>query len=88
MDFAFNRVALNKLTSVVYGSNRLAQKNTIALGFTQESYMRQHIAVVDGQGFIDVYGNGLTKSDFRANKRLAKLSKRLLMKDITVEQSK
>lgn len=83
LDYAFNRVGLNKLTTIVYGDNISSQKNTIAVGFTQECYQREQILdSVSGQ-FIDLYGNGMTLSDFRANNRLVKLSKRLVGRDIT-----
>lgn len=81
MDFAFNRVRMNKLTSFVYRSNQYAQDNTIALGFNQESLLKQHIAIADQ--YIDLYGNGLTANEFRETARLAKLSSRVLGMDIT-----
>ncbi|WP_292924187.1 hypothetical protein [Nitrosomonas sp.] len=37
---------------------------------------------IDGK-FLDVYGNGMTLNDFRSNTRIAKLSRRLLGRDIT-----
>jgi len=83
LDYVFNRVGLNKLTSMVYADNTFSQKNILALGFVQESYLRDQIMdSVSGQ-FLDLYGNGMTLSDFRANTRLSKLSQRLLGRDIT-----
>lgn len=83
LDFAFNRVKLNKLTTNVYTTNAYSQENTLALGFTQESFLREHlINPIDGK-FLHVYGNGMTQSDFRSNTRIAKLSRRLLGRDIT-----
>lgn len=78
MDFAFNRVGLNKLTTFVYGDNRASQENTLALGFTQESHLREHMALPDSDRLLDLYGNGMTIGDFRGNARLARLSRRLL----------
>ncbi len=83
LDYVFNRVGLNKLTTIVYGDNVSSQKNTIAVGFTQESYLREQIIDSSSGNFIDLYGNGMTLKDFRANTRLAKLSKRLIGRDIT-----
>lgn len=83
LDYAFNRVGLNKLTTIVYGENISSQKNTLALGFTQESYLREQIFESASKKFITLYGNGMTLSDFRTNTRLPKLSRRLLGRDIT-----
>ena len=84
MDFAFNQASLNKICSFVYGYNDYAQKNTLHLGFSQEGILIEHIN--SSKGFINLYQNGLIKSDFRNNKTLAKLSLRLLGRDITQHQ--
>ena len=84
LDYAFNKVGLNKLTTIVYGDNTPAQKNTLALGFVQESYLREQIAEQVNGRFLDLYGNGMTQGDFRANTRLSKLSRRLVGRDITL----
>lgn len=85
MDFAFNRVGLNKLTTFVYGDNQASQNNTLALGFTQESHLREHLALPDSGRLIDLYGNGMTVGDFRSNTRLARSSRRLLGRDVTMQ---
>lgn len=87
LDYAFNRVGLNKLTTIVYSDNVFAQKNSLALGFVQESYLREQIMEPSGNKFLDLYGNGMTLNDFRNNKRIPKLSRRLLGCDITRPQS-
>ncbi|MDO9470306.1 MAG: GNAT family N-acetyltransferase [Nitrosomonas sp.] len=87
LDYAFNRVGLNKLTTVVYSDNAFAQKNSLALGFVQESYLREQIMEPNGEKFLNLYGNGMTLNDFRNNKRIPKLSRRLLGRDITRPQS-
>ena len=84
LDYAFNRVGLNKLTTFVYGDNIRSQQNTRALGFVQESCLREQIWEQTSGKFLDLYGNGMTLSDFRANKHLSKLSQRLLGRDITL----
>ena len=86
LDYAFNRVGLNKLITVVYSDNAIAQKNSLALGFVQESYLREQIMEPSGNKFLDLYGNGMTLNDFRNNKRILKLSRRLLGFDITRPQ--
>lgn len=83
LDYAFNRVQLNKLMTNVYATNRYSQDNTVALGFVQESFLREHLIDPTDGKFLDVYGNGMTLNDFRSNTRIAKLSRRLLGRDIT-----
>ncbi|MFI3135558.1 MAG: GNAT family N-acetyltransferase [Methylococcaceae bacterium] len=83
MEFAFNRVKLAKLTSYVYGINPVAQKNTLALGFKQEGYLNAHLLQPDSGELMDLYTNGMTIGDFRQQSRLAKVSRRLLGRDIT-----
>jgi len=82
LDYAFNRVGFNKITTIVYTYNVASQKNTLALGFVQESYLREQIMDKESGKFVDLYGGGMTLGDFRQNKRLSRLSKRLLGKDI------
>ena len=83
MDYFFNQLHFEKLTSYVYGDNETAQKNTLALGMVQESYLRNHLYIQDISKFIDLYGNGLISENFFHNKRLSKLSLRLLKRNIT-----
>ena len=89
-DFAFNMQRLNKLVSYVYGNNQRAQASTLALGFRQEGHLKQHFYLGPKAGYCDVFQNGMLVSEFRENKRLARLSQKLLGKDITkpVETSK
>lgn len=86
MDFAFNQVQLNKLTSYVYASNPLAQKNTEALGFSREGYLEAQILHLASGEMLDLYVNGLTVAAFRRNARLARLSLKLLGRDITLRR--
>jgi len=87
LDYVFNRICLNKLTSVVYGNNIVSQKNCLALGFIQESYLREQIIETESGKFLDLYVNGMILSDFRSNKRISRLSHRLLGRDITLSLS-
>ena len=82
LEFAFNNARLNKVMSLVYSHNQDSQDNTLQLGFTQEGLLREHIHNAK-YGFIDLYQNGMLERDFRANQRLAKLSKRMLRRNIT-----
>lgn len=85
LDFAFNQAGIHKVTSLVYGYNDYAQKNTIHLGFKQEGLLKQHIYTESG--FVDLYQNGLLRVDFLNNKALKILSKRLIGRDITRQNS-
>ncbi len=87
LDFAFNQLELRKLISFVYGYNNYSQANTLQLGLTQEGCLRQHIWH-ERHGYIDLYQNGLLEPEFRDNKRLARLSSRLLKRDITAKAPK
>lgn len=84
LDFAFNRVDLHKITNIVYADNPAAQKNTLALGFVAEGYQREHICDPDNGRYHDIHFNGMTVGDFRSNGRIAKLSRRLIGRDITL----
>ncbi|MDR4517576.1 MAG: GNAT family N-acetyltransferase [Nitrosomonas sp.] len=84
LDYAFNRIGLNKLVTVIYGHNVSSQRNSLALGFVQESYLREQLMDKESGKFIDLYGNGMTLRDFRQNKRLSRLSKRLIGRDIVL----
>lgn len=82
LDYAFNQLKLHKLISFVYGYNHASQANTLALGFTQEGFLREHL-YESALGYISLYQNGLLVSEFRSNHRLSRLSRRLLTVDIT-----
>ena len=82
-EYAFNRAGLNKLVSFVYTNNEKSQVNTLALGFQQEGLLRAHFRKQQENNFLDVYQNGMLLSGFRNNARLARLSLRLLGRDIT-----
>lgn len=85
LDFAFNRLRLHKLINYVYGHNAYANANSKELGFTEEGYLREHIYYTH-YGYVDLFQNGMLETDFRANQRLARLSKRLLGHDITYKE--
>lgn len=87
MDFAFNQVGLNKLTSIVYGDNLIAQKNTVSLGFQCEGKQLSHIWDDKSIQYLDVFNNGMTKAGMKGNARLSRLSQRLLGWDVTKDPS-
>ena len=85
IEYAFQTVHLNKLISYVYPYNAKAQKDTLRLGFTQEGLLKQHVLAPSGE-FIDLFQNALLSDEFYGNAKLAKLSKRVLGRDITLVQ--
>jgi RimJ/RimL family protein N-acetyltransferase len=74
MHMGFDRFGLHKLTSYVYGDNLPAQHNTLRLGLQQEGILREHID--GGQGYVDLYVNGLLSSAYRSDARLQRLVRR------------
>lgn len=82
IEYAFQATQLNKLISYVYPYNDKAQQDTLRLGFKQEGLLRQHIMDPSGK-YIDLFQNALLKNEFFINKKLAKLSNRIIGRDIT-----
>ncbi len=82
-DHAFNTLKLNKLSSFIYSDDPGSRESTLALGFQQEGLLRQHMRPGDGGNFVDVMQFGLLAEEFFSSKRLSRLSRRLLKKDIT-----
>ena len=87
-DFAFNVLGLTKLISLVYAENDIALKNTESLGFEREALFREHTLDPVSNSKIDIVGYGMLEREFRANKRLKKLSVRLLGRDVTRRSKK
>lgn len=84
LDFAFNQIGLHKLTSLVLANNPHSQKSTEAIGFIQEGLRRHHLRDPKSRLWLDCYENGLVEDSFRENPVIARLSKRLLGRDITL----
>ncbi|SOD19100.1 GNAT family N-acetyltransferase [Nitrosomonas ureae] len=78
LDFAFNKIGLNKLTSVVYAENSYAQRSTLALGFKQEGFLKNHLFDQKQNRWISIYQNSMLAEEFGENAQLANFSKRLL----------
>ena len=78
LDFAFNKIGFNKLTSVVYAENSYAQRSTLALGFKQEGFLKNHLFDQKLNRWISIYQNAMLIEEFGENTQLAKLSKKLL----------
>lgn len=84
LDYAFNREDLRKLNSYVYAYNTSAQKNTLALGFKNEAFLKSYFRTTTNSSAEDVFKNVLSVEIFRKSSRLARLSNRLLGLDITL----
>jgi len=83
LDFAFNHIGLHKLTSTVIANNQHSQKSTLAAGFCQEGLRRQHLRDPKSRAWLDCYENGLIEDHFRESPVIARMSQRLLGRDIT-----
>lgn len=86
MDYAFNKEKLKSLVSFVYADNSSAQKSTLALGFSNETLLQDHLLVKATRKRLSVFRNRINVDQFRSSKRLAKLSERMLGRDITQQQ--
>lgn len=78
LEHAFNRMRLHKLTSVVYGDNTLAQRNTRTLGFIQEGIRREHLRDPQTGAWLDTFENGLLATSYRSDPRIQFHARRLL----------
>ena len=84
-DFAFNRIGLHKLTSIVIANNHHSQRSTESIGFIPEGLRRQHLRDPKSRLWLDCYENGLVENNFRQNGVIARLSQRLLGRNITLK---
>ncbi|MGD1806202.1 GNAT family N-acetyltransferase [Dapis sp. BLCC M126] len=82
-DLAFNQYNLHRLYAYVYQYNQAPQKILPAVGFTLEGVLREHIFDLTSQTFVDLHLYGMTLTEFRENKLIARLSKRFVGRDIT-----
>lgn len=82
LDVCFNQVGLNKLTSLVLTNNPHSQRSTLAFGFEQKGCRKAHFRLPGSDEYVDCFENGLTASAFCSSTRLAKLSQRLLGRNI------
>lgn len=87
-NFAFNQIGLQKLTSLVLANNTHSQRSTEAIGFLREGFKKKHFRHPKSREWLDCYENGLVEEDFRANPIIARLSKRILKRNITLNDSK
>lgn len=81
-DLAFNAYNLNRLYGYSYGYNQKTQQ-TITMVFQEEGTMKDHVYDGDTKQFVDLYIHGITLDQFRKNELVARLSIKLLGRDIT-----
>lgn len=85
IDLAFNKYHLNKVYCYVYDYNEYTNQGVIRFGFKNEGILEQHHFSLRENRFVDLYINGMTAKHFRENKKLRRMSIRLLGRDITQE---
>ena len=78
LNIAFLHLGLEKVMSLVYGSNHKAQQATLNLGFRQEGKLALHLVSPITQQREDLYFNGMLKDEFLNHPTIRKLIKRLL----------
>lgn len=87
-DLIFNQYKLHRLYAYAYGYNKLAQQALTSGGFMPEGVMKEHLFDQQKEQFVDLHIFGMTVQQFRQNRRIAKLSRRLIGRDITVPLQK
>ena len=84
LDLAFNTYKLHKVYLSTYGYNPFVpQQGLEGLGFLLEGQRKEHVFDQLEGRFVDLCDYGLTVDQFRHRQRLARLSKRLIGRDIT-----
>ena len=74
IDFAFQRLGVEKLVAFTYSDNSWASRNVVGLGFSHEGILRSHV-VRDGER-LDVNAFGLLKNDWFSGALGSRLSNR------------
>lgn len=75
---AFIALGLEKVTSLVYGSNLHAQQATMNLGFRLEGRLASHLVSPITQQREDLFFNAMLKDEYLNHPTIRKLNKRLL----------
>ncbi|PXW88240.1 RimJ/RimL family protein N-acetyltransferase [Nitrosomonas sp. Nm84] len=78
LDFAFNAIGFNKLTSIVYSDNSYAQKSALAIGFRQEGFFKNHLHDQKLNDWLSIYQNSMLIEEFKENLKLARFSSKLI----------
>ncbi len=79
-DLAFNAYNLHRLYGYAYEYNTKVKNMGVVL---EEGVMKDHVYDKVSQKFVDLYIHGITVEQFRKNELIARLSTKLLGRDIT-----
>lgn len=82
-DLVFNAYHLHRLYAYIYGYNHPAQTAFAGGGFQLEGIMKEHLYDPVSQQYVDMHIYGMNETQMRQNPRIARLSKRLVGRDIT-----
>jgi hypothetical protein len=69
----------------VIANNHHSQRSTESIEFVPEGLRRQHLRDPKSRLWLDCYENGLVENNFRQNGVIARLSQRLLGRNITLK---
>ncbi|MEO0852953.1 MAG: GNAT family protein [Cyanobacteria bacterium J06648_11] len=82
-DLAFNYYNIHRLYAYSYAYNDTSKSVMASGGFALEGVLKDHVFDTQTQAFVDLHLYALTRDRFRTNPRLARLSQRLVGRDIT-----
>lgn len=82
-DLIFNAYHLHRFYAYSYGYNQVAHSCLVSGGFALEGIMKEHLYDPVSQEYVDMHIFGMVEAQMRANPRIARLSKRLVGRDIT-----
>ncbi|MDJ1170093.1 GNAT family protein [Roseofilum sp. BLCC_M154] len=83
MDLVFNTYNLHRLYAYSYGYNHPAHAALTAGGFQLEGIMKEDLYDPVSKEYVDMHIFGMNQTQMRQHSRLARLSKRLIGRDIT-----
>ncbi|MGL4377953.1 MAG: GNAT family N-acetyltransferase, partial [Microcoleaceae cyanobacterium] len=82
-DLVFNAYHLHRFLAYSYGYNRPSQMVLSGCGFYLEGIMKEHLFDTVSQQYVDMHIYGMNENQMRENATIARLSKRLIGRDIT-----
>ncbi|HEY9661921.1 MAG TPA: GNAT family N-acetyltransferase [Allocoleopsis sp.] len=83
LDLLFNAYHLHRVYTYAYSHNHFSQKTMRAAGFIEEGVMQDHLFDRTTQQFVNLHIFGMTIDQFRQNQRIARITRRLIGRDIT-----
>jgi ribosomal-protein-alanine N-acetyltransferase len=82
-DLIFNAYHLHRFYAYSYGYNHAAHTCLVSGGFALEGIMKEHLYDPVSQEYVDMHIFGMVEAQMRQNSSIARLSKRLIGRDIT-----